>query len=430
MNKFPLVLLILFVFACSSDAPESEITDQPNEDIVAGEENGQEGEEMEEDGQEQSFTFPFSVSVILKDFSNPANMEGQFLSIGFQENATGPTPITDVTSMAGLDLDAIILDNGQENVLLFRQGNDLSDWEHVAYNLDTGARAAVNNADLLLTEQDCYWYGSHLGANEDSFFAFNYDLCPDTGGIIPIVRGFGSNSNTVLPTLDLAYTGDTFHRVWPTKEYLTILFDSRDREVDPIGLERDGVIVYDAETFTPVYQTRTPVPKIIAIDGSSLVVRTQSPPQIEIIDLSTGQQQYVQSVSNTEGLLANSPIGNTSVSGSKIAGMVFLNYEDGAFPGIFDVATNTTTIFPPDTYSQFFRTKGLPVPNPIRQPKKHVFDMESETYAVLYHGFTEGIIRDNNPDFIGLVYMSFEGEILYEYEFESRLWLEQLVVKR
>lgn len=424
--------LLFFLFACSSESPAPETDQQEREEIVIGEENpiNEQGENEEE------FSFPLSFSVIFKNFSNPSLREGQFYSIDFINGSSLPNEPTNITQSLGLDLDAEIHNNGQENVLVFRQRFNLIDMEHITLNLDTGAVYSVKNSDLFQTDKNCFWYGNHLGATEDKFFAYNLDLCSEYEAVIPIVRSHSSNVNQILPTIDLAFLGDSPHRVWATKDYFFVHFSNLDKQIDPIGTVQDGLMVYDADTFALIYDTRTPVMKNILIDGHDLIIESRNPHQIELIDLVSGEQKFIQNVSNIDGLktsstIGNRAIGNGSVEGSKIGGIVVLAGEPNLLrPGIYDIETNSTIAINPNQYNDFFRDKGNPRPTLIRQPKEFLFDLGSNTIIILYNAFNEETTNSGIPDFTGLVFMNFEGKILNNYEFTREFLSPQIMVRR
>jgi len=418
--------LTLFFISCSSDStePEPEIDQQTDDEIMIEEDN--DDEEVGEE--EEPFTFPFSISVVLKEFSNVAQREGQFNSIDFFEGASNPAAPINLTQMLNLDLNAGIGANGQENVIVFGQKFGTLEKEYLTFNLDTQRIYSANRTELIIPSENCYFEGSHIGANSENILAFNYDSCSVNDGLILFLRNYDTNINSELLSINSGYTGDSAHRIWANDKYLFVHFDSFNID-NPDNITGDGLVIYDAKTLELIYETRTAENKIPVIDGDKVVIRKNFD-TMELYDLELRQSLFTNSISWSEGPYFEGNIGNASIFRNKVGGLMRDVSGAQGVPGIYDFETNNIEIFNTEEYSNFFRNTGLPVPNPIRQPKEHKFDLESETFIVLYHGFTQGFIQNDNPDFIGLVYMNFEGEILYEYIFEERQWLEQIIIKR
>lgn len=428
MRSISALLCVFLFISCSSDSTETEPVNQQDDEVVIEEMEDENEDEMGEE-QEESFKFPFSVSVVLKDFSNPVQREGVFLSIDFTKNATAPNQAINVTAMASLDLDAGIIDNGQENILIFVQKAGTAEKEYITYDLDTGVMNSVFDSALLIDSENCFFNGTHITANASNIFAFNYDLCSEDDGLIPISWDNTLNTATPLPTIERSFTGDTPHRIWANSNYFIVHFDDRRLDNPGESIIGEGIFIYDAVSLELIYETRTEERKIPLLDNNKLIVRKGST-LLDLIDLESGQTLFSNEVSNADGLVFESRINNADIHEDRVGLLVFDFDELEVYPGVYDFRTNSSVVFDSEAYGEYFRTSGLPVPNPIRQSKDYVFDLESETFTVLYHGFTQGIIQENNPDFIGLVYMNFDGEILYEYEFEKRPWLEQVMVKR
>jgi len=419
------VCFISFLVSCSSDSSVQEVVTQPDDEVVVEED---EKEEEIEEG-EESFTFPFSITVVLKDFSDPALQEGEFLSIDFIENSTIPSSTTNLTSLANLDLNAFTFENGQDNVLIFAQGTNFEEREFVTYNLNTGEVFSVLRSDLLSTEENCFSTGTHFAANSDSVLFFNYDLCEAPDDIIPIIRGRATNENQIFPKIEGASMGDSFNQLWATDDHYFFHYNNLNEGNQGQSIDRDGLIVYNARSNEIIYDNRNGERKIPLIDNQKMILRRDSN-LLDLIDLESGQTLFSNEVSNFEGLIIGDRIGKAYIHENKVGFMIFNFEELEVFPGVYDFQTNSSISFDSEVYREYFRDRGIPAPNPIRQPKEHIFDLKSETFAVLYHGFTEGPFQEDNPDFIGLVYMNFDGEILYEYEFERKPWLEQVVIKR
>lgn len=418
-----LVFIAFILYACSSDSSEPEIINQTDDEIVV-EEEMEETSGEEEEMEEESVGFPFSLSVVMKNFSNPAMREGEFLLINFEKNQLEPTAATNITSQIGLDLDAFIFENGQENVLVFLQLLENSEREYTTYNLDTGRTFSVLNTELS-SSGDCVSPGTHIGANANNILAYNLDFCSELDDLVPIIRNYEMDSNQILPIIEEAKAGDSFNRIWATDNHYFFHFANLlENEQD-----RDGLIVYNANTLEIVYESRTAEVKVPRVDGGKMILKKNAN-ILELIDLQSGQTLFSNTISFSDGLSLGDRIGRTYIHENKV-GMLIVDVEEWeVFPGVYDFQTNSSVSFDSETYRDYFRSQGLPIPNPIRQPKEFVFDLESETFAVLYHGFTQGFIQEDNPDFISLVYFNFEGEIIYEYEFDQKPWLEKVVVKR
>ncbi|GMN05067.1 hypothetical protein MTsPCn5_04550 [Croceitalea sp. MTPC5] len=423
-KPFLLVTIALFI-ACSSDSSEPQVVSPPDDEVVVEEEL--EGEEMEEG--EESFTFPFSITVVLKDFSNPAVQEGEFLSIDFMQNSTNASSIINLTSLANLDLKAFAFENGQDNILIFAQGTNFEEREFVTYNLNTGEVFSVLRSDLLSPEENCFFTGTHFAANSDSVLFFNYDLCETPDDIIPITRNKAANENQIFPKIEGATMGDSFNLLWATDNHYFFHFNNLNEGNEGQSIDRDGLIVYNARSNEILYDNINGERKIPLVDNQKMIVRRNSN-FLDLVDLESGQTLFSNEVSNFEGLIIGDRIGKAYIYENKVGFMIFNFEELEVFPGVYDFQTNSSISFDSDVYREYFRDNGITAPNPFRQPKEHIFDLKSETFAVLYHGFIEGPFLEDNPDFIGLVYMNFDGEILYEYEFERRPWLEQIVVRR
>lgn len=408
------LLLIFLLVGCSPD------TSDPNPEPEIEQES--EKEEIEEK-LEESFTFPFSITVVLKEFSDATN--GEFISIDFVHATSEPSVATNLTSFVGLDLNAFIQENGQENVLLFTQGANILEREIISFNLDTRQTNSITNMEIFPDLEDCFGYGNHGASNENSFFTFRFNFCPEGEAVEPIVRNYSSSDNHYFDSLGPSFVGDSQYCVWANNDFLFVHFNDKSNS----GNFQDGLIVYDSNSLEIILEDRFEGMMIPLIDDNKMILR-RNPNLLDLIDLKSGQTIFSNSVLNSEGLIFGPRIGKTDIHENKVALMI-ANFDDlRSYPGIYDFQTNSSIVLDSEVYREYFRNSGIPIPNPIRQPKEHIFDLESETFTVLYHGFTQGFIQEDNPDFIGLVYMNFDGEILYEYEFERNQWLEQVVVKR
>ncbi|MDT0539861.1 hypothetical protein [Croceitalea sp. P059] len=417
MRKISTLFLISLLISCSSDSTvtEPEVEQQTDDEIVI------------EENEEESFSFPFSLSIVLKNFSNPSIREGEFIYIDFIETRNNPSFETNLTSLASLDLNASIIENGQDNVLSFIQGSTFEQQEIITYNLDNGEISSVLRSDLLISEENCISIGSQFRANSTSIISFNNDYCEQIEGIIPIIRNYTTNESEILPKIVEARIGDSFNLNWATDTHYFFHFDNLDSQGQ--STDQDGLIVYDSRSNEIIYEDRTSEKKIPIIDNQNMIVKKGST-LFDLVDLESRRTLFSNEVSISEGLIIGETIGNAQILGNKVGLMIFNLEELKIFPGIYDFESNSSISFDSEAYREYFRSSGIPVPNPIRQPKQHIFDIESQTFAVLYHGFTQGIIQEDNPDFIGLIFMNFEGEIIYEYEFERKPWLEQVMVKR
>jgi len=418
MKKPSIFCLALLFIACSSDSEEPEIINQPDDEVVME-------EEIEE---EESFTFPFGVSVILKEFSNPVQREGQFYSVNFTRGQSQPSEPLNLSQIIGLDLDASIIDNGQNNVLLFVQKSGTAQKEYLTYNFDTQRIYVVNRTELLLPSDSCFFDGTHIGANTENIWAFNYDLCPDVDGLVLFVQNYDSGLNSNPLILDSAYTGDSFHRIWATDEYFYAHFDSFDAE-NPEGFVGDGLIVYDANSLEVVYETRTPETKIPVVDGDKMILRKGSE-TMELYDLELKESLFSNQISRFEGPFFEGKISNASIFQNRVGGLMTNGSGAPGLPGVYDFENNSIDIFNSETYSNFFGTTDFPAPDPAREPQFVLFDLESESFVVLYSAVTGGSGSFSNPDFSGLVFMNFNGEILYHHEFENDSLIPELIVRR
>lgn len=421
MKKRILILFSILLISCSKDSSsnESQIDQQKDEGVVDNEENEKEAED------DETFSFPFSLSVILKNYTNSAEREGEFISVDFWKNEISPSPQVNITSLAGLDLDADFFKNGQEEVLIFFQEIYTGELEFIKYNLNNGEVFSILRTEMLLTEGNCFSPGSHFAANSNNYLFYNLDFCEPKEGIIPIVRNQITNQNVILPKIEEASMGDSFYRLWATEKHFFFHFTP---------LSGDGfdssLIVYNSNTNEIVYEDRTKGQKIPVVDKQKIIIQRKSDGFLDLVDLEKGQTLYSNSISNSDILIFPESIGKAYMHGNKVGLMMFNRDDLLSFPAIYDFQTNNSVILDSELYREFFRSTGLNIPRPIRIPQEHIIDLESETFAVLYHGFTGDFIQKGNPDFIGLIYMNFDGEILYEYEFEQKPWIQQVVIKR
>ncbi|WP_350291965.1 hypothetical protein [uncultured Croceitalea sp.] len=425
MKKLILLFVFLCLIACSSNSPIEPEANQQADDETTSEE-GNNDDEMSE---EEPFTFPFSLSIVLKDFSNPAQREGQFESIDFLKGLSNPSESLNLTQTINLDLDAGIVTNGQENVLVFLQKTGTIEKEYLTYNLDTQQIYSANRTELLLTSENCFFDGTQLAANSNGLLFFNYDLCQAPDDIIPVFRNQSTDENIIFPKIEAAHMGDSFNLLWGSDYYYYYHFNNLNEDAQGQSIDQDGLIVYNATSNEIIYENRTSERKIPLVCKQKMVLKRNNT-LLDLIDLESGQTLFSNEVSNSDGLIIGDRLGQAEIYQNKVGLMIYNFEEQKLFPGVYDFQSNSSITFDSEVYREYFRNSGIPVPNPIRQPKEYKFDLESETFAVLYHGFTQGFIENDNPDFIGLVFMNFEGEILHEYKFDERQWIEQIIVKR
>lgn len=423
MRTFSSFIFLVLVFSCSDDSIEQPESDnQTDDEIIIEEENMPEEEEEQEN--EIDATIPFDISVILKEFQGNGTTDGVYYSIDFNQLGSQASELKNITEELGLEVNAYLAPNGSENILSFSQGENSINQKYVSLRLDTRELNSLNTDMVFSDDFTCSLPGPTFSWNSENFFAYRYNFCVEQ--IELLVRTYDTGLLTELPPIEDSYIGDSFHQIWGTEDYFLVQFNSFFHEGVQNFRDRDGLAVYNAKSFEIILLDTTPLEKTIRIDRDKILVITRNE-GMEIIDLSTTNVEFsTEVVPNME---LNPTIVNTSIVNGKVGLVVFQGTTSTSYPSYFDFNANEIIMVNQESYDDFLNRQGSDINSnsDLIQPTDFKFDMESETFAFTY---AIGDRISSQPRAYGLVFMNFDGEVLFQYDFPNIPFVTQQILRR
>ncbi|NAY93440.1 hypothetical protein GTQ34_16130 [Muricauda sp. JGD-17] len=419
-----ILLLTSIVLGCSKgESPEPDLDQQ--EDTTSNPESNIEDEDapiVENPMEEEMGNIPFSISVILRT-SNGSLNGGEYYTMDFVMGEEKPRDPFNISQSIGLSSNVALADNGKEDILLFLHTDPVSNIEdrtYSAYNLTKQEVKSGSFRDFFPDSDECFWNVNQIGCNENKIFTFENDVCSNEGNIRIRARDIESGEVEVFPLIENAYAGDSGHRMLLTDRYFVLQYD--DRSPEAINSIKDGLVIYDANTYEEVLSLNGSQAKQISIDDDLLFVATQ-PNTIEILDLNTGNPVYA---ATTDSFLVDwtTSVTKESISDGRVSGV---REEAILVPVYYDIAKNETVDVNRDPYFAFFNRDTIDFTADVIIPQQFKFDMASERFAISYYTFDPGA---NTPKSIGLVFMDFDGTVLFKHELPDFPLIPDRIIRR
>lgn len=417
MKKLVLTLTVLFIFSCSSNLEEPQMDSQQSqqEEEVIKEEETPELEEIN--------TIPFNISIVFRTYNN-APSGGEYYILDFLSGNEEPSELLNITESEGLSTEIGLVKNSAEDILVFNHtqsiGTNVEDRFYTSYDLNITEATSGSFADFFPNIDACFFNVNSVLWNRDKIFTYENDICDTYGAIRIQALDIATGQVYEFPILENAYAGDSAHRSLMTKKYFIIQYD--DRKPETLNSIKEGLIVYDANTYEEVLHLNSMQSKGIIIDGDQLYVATQ-PNTIEIIDLKSGNPLYTNTT-NTFIVDWASSIIKGSISDGKVAGV---RAEAIDVPVYYDITQNQTIDVNRDSYFAFFNQDAFDNSADIIVPQEFKFDMASGTFAITYYTFDPGATVLKS---IGLVFMDFEANVLYQHDLPQYPIIPDRILKR
>lgn len=420
MKNLTLLLFALLIMSCSSDSPDPE----PDSDPETPAENPSGEDDNDSDPPEEPVdngTIPFNISVVLREWQDNGDgtfsPEGDFYVQDFVQGQKVAGELFNVSQGAGLSADAQLYNNGKEDILIFF---DWPEQKHFIYKLSDGTSVSGVFNELFPELDLCVVNSIQIGANDNTIFGFAEDLCNSPQSVRLFARDWITGEITEFDEIPSAFIGDSFHKPWVTEDYYIVQYD----DVQPgyENISKDGVIIYDANSLDViVFSENTLSSKDVIIDGDELFLAT-TPDQLEIIDLNSLNTDYSWTVGPIS--IGSRPPRNGSISSGKIA---MLETTAISKPVYWDLSLNEIVSVNNDPYFAYFNRDIIDPTRLQLIPQEFKFQMETETFAIYYQVFDP--VSD---EFLAykLVFMDFDGNVLFEHEFPDIPFVPVKILKR
>lgn len=416
MKKLLTVLTVLLLVSCSTDTtvPDNDSGNGGNEvenegDPGDGSGNGGEetGDPGDDDGPAPEGTPPFGIGLVYQK-SAPGTRTGPNFVLEFPKGKAEPGQEINLSAQLGLPESSDFLPNGVPEILLFKHSVE----SYTSYNWNTGATASIASSELMTETVSCELFGSHIGLNRDAAFGFAIDECQEFRSIRLYALNRSTGAGGQFDLLSDIYTGDTFNGIWVTENYLFV--EHNYQLSDPQDPNQEGLVVYHAETLEEVYRLQTSTSKILYADGDQVFIVSRGETNSHIlVDLASGA---VQELESTEALpsQAAARIGGTSIHSGKVGLTISPIPGNIDYPAYFDFGLNDYVSVNEEVFQAYIHRDAIDPDREVRTPEAFAYDMAASVFAMVYLVYPDANSTSEPPTDRRLVYMDYEGNVLYE----------------
>lgn len=254
------------------------------------------------------------------------------------------------------------------------------------------------------------------GVTITSFFYSNE--CGEFSVIKPFVKSSTESNPIILGELNNAFAGDSVHKTWATRKFLIVHYDNNTNDG---GFQQDGLVVYDSNTLLEVFSLTSERPMALYIDNNLLAIQYLGAQLLQLIDLDNGNVLHNQDISE---IAVNASLVNADITTDRMG--TFDNQSSAIFvPAYYDFITKEIISVDRDKYMAFFNRDSIDFSADIIEPKEIKFDLQSNSFAISYYVFEPGFLQELK--FMGVMFMDFEGNLLYNYQLPDDLYIQQLV---